>query len=221
MTNIKTKKYLSAALMLGALGTYGIAQAAPCTVERQQTNPDGSLTSATACNLGDGNTAAEAQTAINAANPGGLGLSWTFIDRDATAVAGEIDTAFSISGVTTGTWLINKGAIPSFDTFIVTLSGGPPLQNDFSWFLIDTSAGANSCSDEQLGAGWDLCGTWQMYGSGRGDDPSAVGSMDLFAATQVGDAATQAIPEPSTTLLAGIGLLGLALGSKRALKSKS
>lgn len=218
MYTTRAKRYLATAVMLGVLATVSVAQAAPCIVSLPQTNPDGNLTSATACNLGNGNTAAEAQTAINAANPGGLGLSWTFIDRDATAVAGEIDTAFSISGSTTGTWLINKDDISGYDKFIVTLSGGPPLQNDFLWFLIDTDAGANSCSPAQSGAGWDLCGTWQMYGSGSGDNPSAVGSMDLFAATQ---AHTQAIPEPSTTLLAGVGLLGLALARKRALKSKS
>ncbi|MES2563676.1 MAG: PEP-CTERM sorting domain-containing protein, partial [Pseudomonadota bacterium] len=105
-----------------------------------------------------------------------------------------------------------------YDNFIVTLSGGPPLQNDFLWFLIDTSV-ANQCTEDQSSAGWDLCGTWQMYGSHG--DRNTIGSMDLFAATQSVDNTTQAVPEPSTILLSGVGLLGLALGRKRVIKSKA
>jgi hypothetical protein len=221
MNTTRTKRYLATAVMLGALGTYGVAQAAICTVDLNQTNPDGNLTDATACGiaLNSGTTADQVRTALDAATPAGPGLSWTFIDRDLTDVAGEIDAAFSITGVTAGTWLINKDAIPNLDKFIVTLGGVEPLQNDVSWFLIDTSAGTNLCTPTQSSAGWDLCGTWNMYGSGR--NPREVGSMDLFAATQNVDDTTQAVPEPSTILLSGVGLLGLALGRKRVIDSKA
>jgi PEP-CTERM motif len=224
MNNIKTRKYLSAALMLGALGTSAIAQAGPCTVSLATTNPDGKLSSATACGDAPGVNPASTQIGIVGDNPGGLGLPWNFIDRDDSS--NSTDNGFSITGAgdEDGKWLINKdhSALASYNNFIVTLKGGSPLQNDFLWFLIDTSAGANACSSSQAAAGWDLCGTWDMYGTGG--DAKNVGHMDLFAATQGGGNTgdgnlTRAVPEPSTTLLAGIGLLGLALGRKRVLKS--
>jgi hypothetical protein len=218
MTHIKIKNYFSAALLLGALGTYGVAQGATCTVLLGSTNPDGKLTSATHCGDASGVNEAATQAGIIGDNPGGLGLAWTHIDRDEDS--GQNGGGFSFSGDDDGKWLINKNdLLPGYNRFIVTMKGGSPLQNSFLWFLIDTSTGANACSSSQASAGWDLCGTWDMYGNGDGSKD--VSHMDLFAATQGGGNTTQAVPEPSTLLLGGLGLLGLALGRKRVIKAKA
>jgi hypothetical protein len=216
----KISKYFSAALVLGALGASGLAQAATCTVTLGSTNPDGSLTSATHCDAApaDPSSPANTQAGLNADNPGGLGLSWTFIDRDPSGTGTEL--AFAITGEDDGTWRINKDLISSYNRFVVTLKGGSPLANNFLWFLIDTSVGANPCSASLSAAGWDLCGTWDMYGTNG--DSKDVSHMDLFAANQTqGPVTPQQIPEPSTTLLLALGVLGLALGRKRPLKSNS
>ena len=213
----KTNKYLTAALILGALATYGGAQAASCEVSLAATNPDGKLSSATACGDASGVNPASTQIGIVLDNPGGLGLPWNFIDRDESS--GLTDNGFAVLDDDDGKWLINKdhSSLAGYNKFIITMKGGNPLQNSFLWFLIDTSAGANACSPSQAAAGWDLCGTWDMYGT-NGDSMN-VSHMDLFAGTQGGGNTTQAVPEPSTLLLGSVGLLGLALGRKRVIKS--
>jgi PEP-CTERM motif len=211
----KVAKSLAAAGLLAV--TVGHAQAAPCVVALSNTNPDASLTSATACDLatpaGGNHSTANTQAAVNADNPGGLGLTWTFIDRDDSN--GVVDGAFAITGAGTGsgTWLINDDAT-SHNRFVVTLKDGSPLQNDFLWFLIDTSVGANTCTSAQLNAGWDLCGTWLMYGT-NGTSRKEVSHMDLLGATVTSTREIQQIPEPSTVALLGLGLLGATLGRKR------
>jgi hypothetical protein len=204
----RVAKRLLAATSFFALSSVGIAQAAPCLVSLANTNPDGVLSSATACDMavpiGPGQSPAATQAGVNADNPGGLGLSWTFIDRDPGS-DGIIEAAFAMTGTGSGTWLINKDLLSS-NSFVVTMKGGSPLEQDFLWFLIDTSAGANTCSGAQLAAGWDLCGTWAMYGTNG--DSKGISHMDLFGATQSGKT-IQAVPEPSTSLLLAAGLLGV------------
>jgi hypothetical protein len=167
----RVAKRLLAATSFFALSSVGIAQAAPCLVSLANTNPDGVLSSATACDMavpiGPGQSPAATQAGVNADNPGGLGLSWTFIDRDPGS-DGIIEAAFAMTGTGSGTWLINKDLLSS-NSFVVTMKGGSPLEQDFLWFLIDTSAGANTCSGAQLAAGWDLCGTWAMYAPHRAE----------------------------------------------------
>lgn len=123
-----------------------------------------------------------------------------------------------MTGSTSGTWLIDKNDIPGgFTNFVVTMKDGNPIQNDFLWFLIDTSAGANACSTDEIDAGWDLCGTWSMYG--QDGNIKNVSHMDLFVGGQEDDIPPFQIPvpEPSAPLLLGIGLLGLWLTRRRSI----
>src|SRR5258708_24694271 len=85
MTLAVNIKYLSAVTLLAMLAGSGVARAAPCVVSLGSTNPDGTLTSATACDyatpIGPGHSPAATQAGVNADNPGSLGLTWPFLDH--------------------------------------------------------------------------------------------------------------------------------------------
>lgn len=177
------------ALILGMAGLApSESHAAACTVFLGITDPDGSLTNATACALASPTNSSPTQTAIalNAANPGGIN-TWTHIDRDEGA--SELDLGFSFTGIISGTWTISASG---FTSFIVTMKDGFPLQNDFLWFLIDTS--------------FPLNGTWQMYGEDGAQD---ISHMDLFGAVPQ-------VPEPGILFLLGSALLGLGVARRWA-----
>ena len=212
------RRLVALALVTGALvSSFGTAHAAPCTVSLAATNPDGSLSDAVACDLvtpsGPGHSPAAVAAAVDTANPGGLDLTWSFIDRDPGSEAGQIESAFGITGTTTGTWLIDTDTAGPYNRFIVTMKSGNPLQDDVLWFLLDSATGANACSAAQQTAGWDLCGTWDMYGTLNGQGvPTAktVSHMDLLGAALP---EIQQTPEPSTTFLLALGALAL-LGTR-------
>ena len=175
------------ALVLGMAGFAPTeSHAAACTVSLSSTNPDGSMTNATACGLASPTNSSETQTgiALNAVDPGGLGLTWTHIDRDDAAL--QAGGGFSFTGTTSGNWTISGGSAH----YIVTLKDGSPLQSSFLWFLVD-----------------GLSGTWQMYGTNG--NAKNVSHMDLFAAG--GD---NKVPEPGILFLLGSALLGLGFARR-------
>lgn len=183
--NAMTKNVLGAcALALGIVGFAPSLHAAACTVLLSSTNPDGSVTNATDCGLATPTNSSETQTgnALNAANPGGLGLTWTHIDRD--DAGNQSDGGFSFTGTSSGSWTISGSSAP----YIITLKDGSPLSGDFLWFLVSGSTG-----------------TWQMYGT-NGINPKDVSHMDLFAAGGDGK-----VPEPGILFLLGSALLGLGV----------
>lgn len=182
------------ALVLGMAGLApSESHGALCTVVLADTNPDGSLTNATACALATpvNSGAAETTTALNAANPGGIN-TWTLIDRDESPLVPNSDNGFSYAGTTSGTWTITDA---SFTRYIVNMKDGSPLQSDFLWFLIDMSVALN--------------GTWQMYGvNGIARE---ISHMDLFGAGP-----RQQVPEPGILFLLGSALLGLGVARRWA-----
>jgi hypothetical protein len=223
------RKCLTTLALAAGIWSIGVAHAALCTVALPITNPDGSLTHATDCGYtepmgtsGNGHSPTRTGNGINVADPGNLGLSWTFIDRDPGTETGQIENAFSITGTTSGTWLIDTDETSGFDSFVITLKDGNPISDGFLWFLIDTALSATQCSASQTAGGWDLCGAWSMYGELQGRAPGtptahAVSHMDLFGSTQdiIVPPFGNLVPEPSMPLLLSIGLMGLWLVRSR------
>ena len=178
------------ALVLGMAGLVpSELHAGVCTVELDNTDPDGSLTNATACGKGSPTDASEASTttALNLLSPGGIN-SWTHIDRDLVS-AFDSDGGFSFTGTTSGAWTITD---TSFTSYIIALKDGSPLAQDFLWFLIDMSVPLN--------------GTWQMYG--QNGNAKQISHMDLFGA------GGRQVPEPGILFLLGSALLGLGVARR-------
>ena len=177
------------------------ADAVPCTAMAAW-NPDPTLTHSTSC--GPGNSANDTAADVNAVEPSST--VWVLIDRDES----QSETSGGLRWTSTtdsksGNWYIDVNAT-TFSQFLITLKGGnsgaaEPVR--WAFFVVDTTQNAITCL-----AGFELCGTWSMYG--RDGTLKQLSHMTLYGAPGV-----QVVPEPGVLLLLGAGLLGTAVVIRR------
>lgn len=194
---VKCTKLVGVAALLFWLAP-GISQAATCTVG----TTGGSVTDATDCGMGvagdENPNSGELFTVTGIAD-------LEQIDKN-DPPADSTPELFTTAG-TSGSWKIDTLG-ETYEDLVLVMKDGQPSVGTYKWlwFVIDQSAGANTCSLADAAAGWDLCGLWTMY------EGKNVSHFELWGVE--GDDTTET-PEPGSLLLLGLGLAGLALVRRR------
>ena len=175
------------------------AEAITCTAVAAW-NPDPTLTHSTSC--GPGNSGNDTAADVNAAEPSST--VWTLIDKDESTAESSGALRFTSTDGKSGTWQIDRNETTS-SQFLITLKGGQSDADPVRWafFVIDTSQNVGTCLP-----GFELCGTWTMYGDGG--KQKQLSHMTLYGA-----AGGQVVPEPGLLLLLGAGLLGTTFAVRR------
>ena len=184
----------------------GESRAASCSAVATPvdiTNPDAQLQNSMSCGVIN-NLANSNEDTTEAAIEGATGLTLTHIDRDSNG-ASDTDNGFLFSGTTSGSWAIDTTGI-GYANFVISFKDGAPLSQGLVWFVIDTSLN----TPPVCAPGYELCGTWQMYG--ENGTRKQVSHADLF-----GYNATR-VAEPTTLAAFALGLFGLALVRRRRTK---
>jgi hypothetical protein len=205
------KATLAAAMLFGAVAS---AFAGTCSFDSSNTNPDATLTDASACGPGSG--ANDSAALVNTAEPSSA--TWVLYDKTDEDVAGS-DAELTITGTTfddgkptTGTWSIDTPLSLSDYNFLLVIKDGSTIGNvdpKWFWFIVDESPTTDGCA-----SGIELCGTWEMYGTAGGGARKGISHMSLYVSQ--GGTGPQEIPEPSGLALAGIGLMGLWAARRRS-----
>jgi hypothetical protein len=213
-----------AMLAVGCLPS--VSQAVTCTVIVAN-NPDPNITGAVSvdnnsngfqttdgCGMGDSSNTGQGQLdLLNSL----FTTSVTLIDKSDDAVAGALDVV--ANGTPSGTWSVDLAGLGSYDKlFLIMKDGGTgdgsgPDQVNWVWFILDETLNATCASPA------DICGTWSMWGNSPTDTtPSNLSHMALYGSAGPGPGPgpgpSQEVPEPSTFILLGSGLL-LARGASR------
>lgn len=211
---------LIAAAAVGVALWVGPAAAAPCSVGGAW-NPDPTSANMTDCGPGlDGNdSAAEVTTAIN------NGSTFALWDKDTAASETDgtnpddanpsRDPSFFFTGSSSGFWFWNAtNSIADGNTvFALVLKDGSTANDPirWAWFLLDNAnPTAGGCV---LPGGFTHCGTWSMYGEdGR---IKSLGHMAMYGAA--GPPILEAVPNPFSLVLVGVGLVGIGAVTRRRL----
>ena len=203
-----------------------LSQAVTCTVIVAN-QPDPNITGAIStdnnsngfqttdgCGMGDSsNTTAGQISLLNSL----FSTTVTLIDKSDDAVAGALNVV--ANGAPSGTWSVDLASLSSYDKlFLVMKDGGTgdgsgPDQVNWVWYILDETLNATCISPA------DICGTWSMWGNSPSDTtPSNLSHMTLYGSVGTGPGPgpgpSQEVPEPSTFILLGSGLL-LARGAMR------
>ena len=192
------KKLLAAVISVLALGfAASNASAATCTATSPLTDPDATLTDSGPCGPGLLNDANDSEADVQTVTGDPL---WTLVG--AVGNSGLL----TFTGTTGGDWFSDVSGAPDTDYLIVIKDGAAPGGAGDSiswvWFDVDTSVG---CANPLF----DFCGTWTMYGDGG--KIKDISHMSLYSQ----EGADQLVPEPSTLMLLGVAIVGLAAVRRR------
>jgi hypothetical protein len=200
-----------------------LSQAVTCTVIVAN-QPDPNITGAIStdnnsngfqttdgCGMGDSsNTTAGQISLLNSL----FSTTVTLIDKSDDAISGAVPGALDVvaNGAPSGTWSVDLASLNTYDKlFLVMKDGGTgdgsgPDQVNWVWYILDETLNATCISPA------DICGNWSMWGNSPSDTtPSNLSHMTLYGSVGTGPGPgpgpSQEVPEPSTFILLGSGLL--------------
>ena len=212
------RKFLSLAVVLAALLTFvGSVQAAPCgtTTGLDTTNVTFRLSPSDDCagvfsgnvnDVGDFNTA-------SAGGPAGgvFGGGWdvTLDEGGSVTIDGVTFGLTADTNTTEGSWLLTFEAA-SATTIVQDLAVALKASNAWAVYLFDNESFTTTGSGE---------GTFKISFENNGGQIPDLSHMII--AFRDGDGITPPVPEPTTAMLLGSGLVALVVGSRRHLLRRS
>jgi len=229
--NLRIGKFALTSLTVALLAVGflpSLSQAVTCTVIVAN-QPDPNITGAISTgNNSDGFQTTDGCGMGDASNNGAGQISLlnslfsttvTLIDKSDDAVPGALNVV--ANGAPSGTWSVDLATLNTYDKlFLVMKDGGTgdgsgPNQVNWVWYILDETLNATCISPA------DICGTWSMWGNSPSDTtPSNLSHMTLYGSAGTGPGPgpgpgpSQEVPEPSTFILLGSGLL-LVRGATR------
>ena len=183
----RLKWWLTAAVVV-SLAVWGAAADAGICAATNGWVPAPTLTNSNICGPGSGSN--DDAAGVNAAEPSGT--IWAKYDEDESASDGDL--GFLFTGTKVGTWAIDTD-VAAFSQYLIVLKDGVAASLQWAWFIVDTSLNTPPICL----AGFELCGTWTMYGDG-----GIIKDISHITLYTSGEAVT----EPSSLFVLGFGLLG-------------